>query len=70
MKSAKMDVKDNFPQKNFNHLETIHKECIRKERKYELTNLKKEFTFSAYNCNIVIIISFSHNRKANKNYFQ
>ena len=35
---------------NFNHKQTIHKECVKKERKFELVNLKKEYTFSPYTC--------------------
>lgn len=36
---------------NFVHRETIHKENISKERKFEMTNFKKEYTFSPYTCN-------------------
>jgi hypothetical protein len=35
---------------NFVHRETIHKENISKERKFEMTNFKKEYTFSPYSC--------------------
>ena len=40
--------------KNFVHLETIHKESVSKERKFEMKNFKKEYTFSPYTCNILI----------------
>ncbi len=35
---------------NFVHRETIHKENISKERKFEMKNFKKEYTFSPYSC--------------------
>ncbi len=45
---------------NYVHKETIHKESVRKERAFELVNFKKEYTFSPYNCIILIINSLSH----------
>ena len=39
---------------NFVHLETIHKESVKKARKFEMINFKKEYTFSPYTCNKLI----------------
>jgi hypothetical protein len=39
---------------NFVHKNIIHNENIRKEQKYEAKNLKYEYTFSPFNCKVII----------------
>lgn len=38
------------PAVNYVHLQTIHRESIRKEQKYENVNRKLDFTLSPFNC--------------------
>ena len=51
MASKEMSNKHNV---NMVKLQSIHKESVKKERKYEMKNFKKEYTFSPYTCNILI----------------
>jgi len=52
---------------NFVHKETIHKESVKKERKFELVNFKKEYTFSPHTCIFIFINSLSFHRKTTQN---
>ena len=54
---------------NYVHSQTIHRENIQAERKFEGKNLKYEYTFSPYTCIYIQIYNFfslSHCRKADK----
>lgn len=63
-----MDKNKNFIKEiNYVSKETIHKENVSTERKYELKNLKNEYTFSPYTCKYFLINSLSFHRKAYKN---
>jgi hypothetical protein len=48
--------KETVSKNNFNHLQIIHHETIKREQKYESKNMKYEYTFSPYTCNINKII--------------
>ena len=58
-----MEAKKQLKPINYVHEQIIHSQNISRERKYESSNFKTQYTFSPYTCNI-FLSSLSNSREA------